>query len=79
MYGQNPMCAVLRCQRSWREAIDVACGGAVSGFLITVLSLIGNGIFFASVATNPGIAPHLIVGLVSPVSSRFCPTRRRYL
>ncbi|NLL89934.1 MAG: sodium-translocating pyrophosphatase [Dehalococcoidales bacterium] len=60
----NVRCASAA-QRSWREAIDVALrGGAVSGFLITVLSLIGvTGIFFAfGGATNPGIAPHLIVG-----------------
>jgi K(+)-stimulated pyrophosphate-energized sodium pump len=60
----NVRCASAA-QRSWREAINVALrGGAVSGFLITVLSLIGvTGIFFAfGGATNPGIAPHLIVG-----------------
>jgi len=60
----NVRCASAA-QRSWREAINVALrGGAVSGFLITVLSLIGvTGIFFAfGGATSPGIAPHLIVG-----------------
>jgi K(+)-stimulated pyrophosphate-energized sodium pump len=60
----NVRCASAA-QRSWREAINVALrGGAVSGFLITVLSLIGvTAIFFAfGGGTNPGIAPHLIVG-----------------
>jgi len=60
----NVRCASAA-QRSWREAINVALrGGAVSGFLITVLSLIGvTAIFFAfGGADNPGIAPHLIVG-----------------
>jgi len=59
----------LRCasaaQRSLREAITVALrGGAVSGFLITALSLLGvTAIYFAfGGATRPDIAPHLIVG-----------------
>ncbi|XUX00811.1 MAG: sodium-translocating pyrophosphatase [Dehalogenimonas sp.] len=60
----NVRCAAAA-QRSWREAIDVAMrGGAVSGFLITTLSLIGvTAIFFAfGGADTPEIAPHLIVG-----------------
>ncbi len=60
----NVRCAAAA-QRSWREAIDVAMrGGAVSGFLITTLSLIGvTAIFFAFGGnTTPEIAPHLIVG-----------------
>ena len=47
------------------QAIQVALrGGAVSGFLIVTLSLLGvTAIFFAfGGASNPGIAPHLIVG-----------------
>jgi K(+)-stimulated pyrophosphate-energized sodium pump len=60
----NVRCASAA-QRSWREAINVALrGGAVSGFLITVLRLIGvTAIFFAfGGGNNPGIAAHLIVG-----------------
>ncbi|KTB49059.1 sodium-translocating pyrophosphatase [Dehalogenimonas alkenigignens] len=60
----NVRCAAAA-QRSWREAIDVAMrGGAVSGFLITTLSLIGvTAIFFAFGGNSePEIAPHLIVG-----------------
>ncbi len=60
----NVRCAAAA-QRSWREAIDVAMrGGAVSGFLITTLSLVGvTAIFFAfGGADTPDIAPHLIVG-----------------
>ncbi|APV43822.1 K(+)-stimulated pyrophosphate-energized sodium pump [Dehalogenimonas formicexedens] len=60
----NVRCAAAA-QRSWREAIDVAMrGGAVSGFLITTLSLIGvTAMFFAFGGNDrPEIAPHLIVG-----------------
>ena len=60
----NVRCAAAA-QRSWREAIDVAMrGGAVSGFLITTLSLVGvTAIFFAFGGyARPEIAPHLIVG-----------------
>jgi K(+)-stimulated pyrophosphate-energized sodium pump len=60
----NVRCAAAA-QRSLKEAVDVAIrGGAVSGFLITALSLIGvTAIFFAYGGNdNPQIAPHLIVG-----------------
>ena len=60
----NVRCAAAA-QKSWRDCIAVALrGGAVSGFLITTLSLIGvTGIFFAFGGnSNPGIAPHLIIG-----------------
>ncbi|MBI5166934.1 MAG: sodium/proton-translocating pyrophosphatase, partial [candidate division NC10 bacterium] len=60
----NVRCASAA-QRSLREAITVALrGGAVSGFLITALSLLGvTAIYFAfGGATRPDIAPHLIVG-----------------
>jgi K(+)-stimulated pyrophosphate-energized sodium pump len=60
----NARCAAAA-QRSLTEAVNVALrGGAVSGFLITALSLIGvTVIFFAyGGATHPEIAPHLIVG-----------------
>ena len=60
----NQRCASAA-QRSLREAITVALrGGAVSGFLIVALSLIGvAAIFYAyGGGDNPGIAPHLIVG-----------------
>ncbi|HZK66512.1 MAG TPA: sodium/proton-translocating pyrophosphatase, partial [Chloroflexota bacterium] len=52
-------------QRSLSEAITVAMrGGAVSGFLVIALSLLGvAGIFYAYGGfTNPEIAPFLIVG-----------------
>jgi K(+)-stimulated pyrophosphate-energized sodium pump len=60
----NVRCAAAA-QRNLTEAVTVALrGGAVSGFLITALSLIGvTVIFFAyGGADNPQIAPHLIVG-----------------
>ena len=60
----NVRCAAAA-QKSLTEAVNVALrGGAVSGFLITALSLIGvTVIFFAyGGAANPQIAPHLIVG-----------------
>lgn len=60
----NVRCAAAA-QKSLTEAVNVALrGGAVSGFLITALSLIGvTVIFFAyGGASNPEIAPHLIVG-----------------
>ncbi|MCX6010646.1 MAG: sodium-translocating pyrophosphatase, partial [Chloroflexi bacterium] len=52
-------------QKNLKEAVEVALrGGAVSGFLITALSLIGvTAIFFAYGGnSNPQISPHLIVG-----------------
>ncbi len=60
----NVRCAAAA-QRSLKEAVEVALrGGAVSGFLITALSLIGvTAIFFAYGGnSNPQVAPHLIVG-----------------
>jgi K(+)-stimulated pyrophosphate-energized sodium pump len=60
----NVRCAA-GAQRSLKEAVTIALrGGAVSGFLITALSLIGvTGIFFAfGGGSHPEIAPHLIVG-----------------
>jgi K(+)-stimulated pyrophosphate-energized sodium pump len=60
----NVRCAA-GAQRSLTEAVTVALrGGAVSGFLITALSLIGvTAIFFAfGGGSRPEIAPHLIVG-----------------
>ncbi|TET74414.1 MAG: sodium-translocating pyrophosphatase [Dehalococcoidia bacterium] len=60
----NVRCAAAS-HRGLNEAIKIALrGGAVSGFLIVVLSLLGvTAIFFAfGGASNPGIAPHLIVG-----------------
>jgi K(+)-stimulated pyrophosphate-energized sodium pump len=60
----NVRCAAAA-QKNLTAAVDVALkGGAVSGFLITALSLLGvTGIFFAfGGGSNPGIAPHLIVG-----------------
>ena len=60
----NVRCAAAA-QKSLTEAVTVALrGGAVSGFLITALSLIGvTVIFFAyGGASTPEISPHLIVG-----------------
>ncbi|HEX7363936.1 MAG TPA: sodium-translocating pyrophosphatase [Dehalococcoidia bacterium] len=60
----NVRCAA-GAQKSLTRAVNIALrGGAVSGFLITTLSLIGvTAIFFAfGGATKPAIAPHLIVG-----------------
>ena len=60
----NVRCAAAA-QKNLTQAVDVALkGGAVSGFLITALSLIGvMAIFFAfGGASRPQIAPHLIVG-----------------
>jgi K(+)-stimulated pyrophosphate-energized sodium pump len=60
----NVRCAAAA-QKSLTEAVEVALrGGAVSGFLITALSLIGVTIIFFAYGgdSNPQIAPHLIVG-----------------
>jgi K(+)-stimulated pyrophosphate-energized sodium pump len=60
----NVRCAA-GAQKNLTRAVTIALrGGAVSGFLITALSLIGvTAIFFAfGGATQPAIAPHLIVG-----------------
>ncbi len=60
----NVRCAAAA-QKSLTEAVNVAIrGGAISGFLITALSLIGvTVIFFAyGGADKPEIAPHLILG-----------------
>jgi K(+)-stimulated pyrophosphate-energized sodium pump len=60
----NVRCAAAA-QKSLTEAVQVALrGGAVSGFLITALSLIGVTVIFFAYGGygNPQIAPHLIVG-----------------
>jgi K(+)-stimulated pyrophosphate-energized sodium pump len=60
----NVRCAAAA-QQSLTEAVNIALrGGAVSGFLITALSLIGVTIIFFAYGgnNNPDIAPHLIVG-----------------
>ncbi|MFC2001281.1 sodium-translocating pyrophosphatase [Chloroflexota bacterium] len=60
----NERCASAS-QRSLKEAVDVALrGGAVPGFLVVSLSLLGvTAIYFAYGGANtPDIAPHLIVG-----------------
>jgi len=60
----NVRCAAAA-RRSLNEAITVALrGGAVSGFLIVALSLIGVAIMFYAYggADNPDIAPHTIIG-----------------
>jgi K(+)-stimulated pyrophosphate-energized sodium pump len=60
----NVRCAAAA-QKSLADAVNVALrGGAVSGFLITALSLIGVTVIFFAFGgkNNPNIAPHLIVG-----------------
>ncbi len=60
----NARCANAS-RHSLKAAITVALrGGAVSGFLIVALSLLGvTAIYFAyGGASNPAIAPHLIIG-----------------
>ena len=60
----NVRCAAAA-QQNLTQAVDVALrGGAVSGFLITALSLIGVTVIFFAYGgnTTPEIAPHLIVG-----------------
>ena len=60
----NVRCAAAA-QKNLTEAVNVALrGGAVSGFLITALSLIGVTIIFFAYGGNntPEISPHLIVG-----------------
>jgi len=60
----NVRCAAAA-RRGLNEAITVALrGGAVSGFLIVALSLIGVAIMFYAYggSSNPGIAPNVIVG-----------------
>jgi K(+)-stimulated pyrophosphate-energized sodium pump len=60
----NVRCAAAA-RRSLNEAITVALrGGAVSGFLIVALSLIGVAIMYYAYGghNNPDIAPHTIVG-----------------
>jgi len=60
----NVRCAAAA-RKSLNEAITVALrGGAVSGFLIVALSLIGVAIMYYAYGgqNNPDIAPHLIVG-----------------
>jgi len=60
----NVRCAAAA-QKNLTEAVRVALhGGAVSGFLITALSLIGVTVIFFSFggAQTPALSPHLIVG-----------------
>lgn len=60
----NARCASAS-QHSLNEAVKVALyGGAVPGFLIVALSLLGVTIIYFAYGggTSPGIAPHLIVG-----------------
>jgi len=68
----NVRCAAAA-QKNLTEAVRVALhGGAVSGFLITALSLIGvTVIFFAFGGANtPELSPHLIVGFVGDCAGR---------
>jgi K(+)-stimulated pyrophosphate-energized sodium pump len=60
----NARCASAS-QSSLKEAVNVALrGGAVPGFLIVALSLLGVAVIFFAYggASTPNIAPHLIVG-----------------
>lgn len=61
----NVRCAAAAQKGGLKEAITVALrGGAVSGFLIVALSLLGVTVMYFAFggANNPHIAPHLIVG-----------------
>ena len=61
----NVRCANAARTGGLRQAIDVGIrGGAVSGFLIVALSLIGVAAMYFAFGgyNNPGIAPNLIVG-----------------
>ncbi len=61
----NVRCAAAAQKGGLKEAIAVALrGGAVSGFLIVALSLLGVAVMYFAFggASNPNIAPHLIVG-----------------
>jgi len=61
----NVRCANAARTGGLRQAIDVGIkGGAVSGFLIVALSLIGVTVMYFAYGgyDNPGIAPNLIVG-----------------
>jgi len=58
----NVRCAAAA-RRSLSEAITVALrGGAVSGFLIVALSLIGVAVMYYAYGSEPRLAPHIIVG-----------------
>ncbi|MDY6893465.1 MAG: sodium-translocating pyrophosphatase [Chloroflexota bacterium] len=58
----NVRCAAAA-RRSLNEAITVALrGGAVSGFLIVALSLIGVTVMYYAYGGNPEVAPHVIIG-----------------
>ncbi|MFC1994394.1 sodium-translocating pyrophosphatase [Chloroflexota bacterium] len=60
----NVRCAAAA-RRGLREAITVALrGGAVSGFLIVALSLIGVAVMYYAYGghNNPDVAPHVIIG-----------------
>jgi K(+)-stimulated pyrophosphate-energized sodium pump len=60
----NARCASAS-QSSLKEAVDVALrGGAVPGFLVVALSLLGVAVIYFAYggASTPDIAPHLIVG-----------------
>ena len=59
----NVRCAAAAASGGLREAITVALrGGAVSGFLIVALSLLGVAGMYYAYGGNPEFAPHLIVG-----------------
>ncbi|MBI2957663.1 MAG: sodium-translocating pyrophosphatase [Chloroflexi bacterium] len=59
----NLRCAAAAAKGGLREAITVAIrGGAVSGFLVVALSLLGVYAIYYAYGGNPGYTPHLIVG-----------------
>lgn len=59
----NLRCAAAAAKGGLRDAITVAIrGGAVSGFLVVALSLLGVFAIYEGYGGNPGITPHLIVG-----------------
>ena len=59
----NVRCASAAKTGGLRQAIDVGIkGGAVSGFLVVALSLIGVTVMYFIYGSNPETSPHLIVG-----------------
>ncbi|HLC23089.1 MAG TPA: sodium-translocating pyrophosphatase [Dehalococcoidia bacterium] len=59
----NLRCAAAAAKGGLRDAITVAIrGGAVSGFLVVALSLLGVAAIYYGYGGDPKITPHLIVG-----------------
>lgn len=59
----NLRCAAAAAKGGLRDAITVAIrGGAVSGFLVVALSLLGVTAIYYGYGGDPGVTPYLIVG-----------------